>query len=731
MAVICLILFSLQTFSQDRQLLKGRVRDETGNGIESALLIFLPGGKASYSDSVGFFQLDKPAGARMLLVSAAGYKRDTVFPEGNFLEVTLHPAKVSNQEILVTGDRGPGQFKIRSAALEINIDRQELRKAACCNLSESFESSPMVDVSFPDPISGVRQIKMLGLGSQYTNYSIENQIIPNGVLGSSAAGLIPGPWLESIQVQKGSGPVSSGYSGLGGQINSAYLKSDTSSKTESNVFASTMGRAEGNLVSPLRRSTQGGTTLFLHGNYSALEMDQNQDGYRDLPVGHQANAMVRSNHALPENGTLKFAAHAYRDERAGGVLGYMAGSNPIKGEFGYHSLIKGLDLSGKAGKILKSDSYRSLGLQWAAGSRSNSQTAGGNMLSLDELFFSADPVFQADIGRRGSGIKAGLTIAGRQRKEHLEQIKWGQTFHYHIAEKRAGGFLEFTAVPSAGLLLVAGSRLDWHNFYGWRHSPRLHLRYEASDGLILRINAGQAWQDPEIFAHNLPFFSSGRKLILTESDSRLPYGIRSEKGRSLGFSGTYSYRLLPGKGNVTLDAFISQLENQVLADPEEAGFLRIYNASGKTQSSSFAAQIDQKFSRIVSVRMAYRFTETRSEYMRGRLAAPLQSFHRFFVHTDIQPVPGLKLNTTFQFHGKKRIYGSNNMSPDFITAHFQISKVWKKFLETALGIENLTGYRQQELIVFKENPGSEYFDAARIWGPSVGAMLYFNLRFSY
>ena len=59
----------------------------------------------------------------------------------------------------------------------INVNSEELLKAACCNLSESFETNPSVDVNHNDAITGTKQIEMLGLKSPYILITEEN--IPN------------------------------------------------------------------------------------------------------------------------------------------------------------------------------------------------------------------------------------------------------------------------------------------------------------------------------------------------------------------------------------------------------------------------------------------------------------------------------------------------------------------------------------------------------------------------
>ena len=54
------------------------------------------------------------------------------------------------------------------------VTSKELLKAACCNLAESFETNPTIDVNFSDALTGTKQIKMLGLTSPYIFISKEN-----------------------------------------------------------------------------------------------------------------------------------------------------------------------------------------------------------------------------------------------------------------------------------------------------------------------------------------------------------------------------------------------------------------------------------------------------------------------------------------------------------------------------------------------------------------------------
>ena len=161
------LVLPLLVHSQDH--VSGKVQDAQGRPVENALLLFSPGGQPVYSDSAGFFQMNRPEKADFLLVSATGFRRDTIRGKMKFFEIILKQPTGAMQEILISEQRSPGQLDYRKAGLSISIDRQEMRKAACCNLSESFETS-LVDVSFPDPVSGIRHIQMLGLSKEFPEF---------------------------------------------------------------------------------------------------------------------------------------------------------------------------------------------------------------------------------------------------------------------------------------------------------------------------------------------------------------------------------------------------------------------------------------------------------------------------------------------------------------------------------------------------------------------------------
>ncbi len=72
-------------------------------------------------------------------------------------------------------DRDPGVSLSKKAILSQElISEVELRKAACCDLSESFETNASISASFTDAVTGTRQIRLLGLEGPYALYTRGN-----------------------------------------------------------------------------------------------------------------------------------------------------------------------------------------------------------------------------------------------------------------------------------------------------------------------------------------------------------------------------------------------------------------------------------------------------------------------------------------------------------------------------------------------------------------------------
>ena len=232
------------------------------------------------------------------------------------------------------------------------INSSELRRAACCNLSESFETNPSVDVSYSDAATGAKQIKLLGLSGLYVQLMTEQ--VPNlkGIATPYGLGYIPGPFMESIQITKGAGSVVNGYEAITGQINVEYKKPQNADKLSANLFLSDAGKVELNADAAIKLNESLHTGILLHASDELLKQDRNNDNFYDMPMIRQFNGINRWYY---RNGGLisQLLLHGIYERRMGGQL---------EGSYNIDIETKRYDAFWKNGYIFDNDRDMSVGL---------------------------------------------------------------------------------------------------------------------------------------------------------------------------------------------------------------------------------------------------------------------------------------------------------------------------------------------------------------------------------
>ena len=208
---ILLFLQASLSFSQVSGRLMGSLEDR--NEILVGANLFWQGTQTgATTDANGYFSLENPERyPATLIVSYVGYKSDTIElagPNSN-LNIELKPSgQLSTVE--VKGKLEATRLSIHSEFHQETLTTKELQKAACCNVSESFETNASIDLSIGDAISGAKRIQMLGLDGKYTQIQFENIPLARGLVANTGLNFIPGTWVESIQVTKGTGSVING-----------------------------------------------------------------------------------------------------------------------------------------------------------------------------------------------------------------------------------------------------------------------------------------------------------------------------------------------------------------------------------------------------------------------------------------------------------------------------------------------------------------------------------------
>jgi len=368
--ILLISLCGLYLNAQDT--LEGRVLTKNGNDtipLIGASIYWMNSDTGTVSHEDGKFSLPYLNTNEKLIISYLGYKPDTLSLDKNrFLTRFLEEITVGAlDEITLTQRRKAIQKSYFEAQNVVTVNSAELLKAACCNLSESFETNPSIDVNFSDALTGTKQIRMLGLTSPYLLITEENIPMVRGASQAYGLSFTPGTWIESIQITKGTGSVVNGFESIAGQINTEIKKPFSDVPLFFNLFTSANGRQEVNLQGNWKINEAWSSGLFVHGNQRIQEMDRNRDAFLDVPLVKQYNVLNRWQFINAEKGWVGFGSiRLMEDDKQLGALGFNPAQDRGKTNiWGSEIKTNRADASLKIGYVFPEFSYRSFGFQSA------------------------------------------------------------------------------------------------------------------------------------------------------------------------------------------------------------------------------------------------------------------------------------------------------------------------------------------------------------------------------
>ena len=725
-----------QTIQPAVSIVRGSV-GETVNGkrvpLIGATVLWAGTSMGTVTDSVGRFKIPIQPIVSQLVVSYVGYQSDTLVITDPAAEaaVTLWAdsptAGRTLQEVTVSGS--PGQIDRLNPIQTEFISQRTLAKAACCNLSESFETNASVSVSYADAVTGARQIQFLGLGGQYVQTNVENIPTVRGLATAFGLNYIPGTWITSIDVGKGAGSVVNGYESMSGQMNIELQKPDSPDRLFLNGYVNSFGRVEGNVNWSKPMGKKWSVGVLGHASTLRTEIDQNHDGFRDLPLYTQLNAINRYKYST-DRFMAQFGVKVLYDDRDGGQLSSFGQSR-----YKFGNTTKRLEFFSKTAKLYPDQPYKGLGLILNALNHEQMALFGFRPYAGRQRTVYANLIYQSIIGNTNHAYKAGISYLLDDYQEQLGALQTSRT------ESVPGVFAEYTYTYPEKLTVVLGGRFDYHNLFGPQWTPRAHLKYTLSPNLSLRASAGRGFRVPNYLGENFGLFVSSRAII---NEAQL----RPELSWNYGGSLTNDFTLLGKRASLVLDYHRTDFQNQLFVDIEHPREIHFHNLYGKSFANSFQAELNYQPVRRMDIKVAYRLFDVRQSMSvpsGDTLLLPRMMISRDRLLLNVGyalPYDKWKFDATLQWNGPRRIpylrtdagtdYATvpREFSPGYYNLNAQVSRAFRSGFELYVGGENLTGFRQANPIVVANDPFGVDFDAgSRVWGPITGRMVYMGFRF--
>lgn len=646
------------------------------------------------------------------------------------------PGDFTIEEITVV-QRKKGTVKSRVEALNTEkITGAELCRAACCNLSEAFETNASVDVAYSDAATGAKQIRLLGLSGTYVQLIQENTPAVRGLAQNFGLEYIPGPWMSSIQVSKGTSSVINGYEATSGQINVELLKPQTQNPLSVNLMLNSELMAEANIMGgwqiPLKKSSLY-TGIMAHYAQNFMAMDDNHDSFVDMPKMQNANFANRWFYKHDSYTFQAFVRGLY-DRRMAGQLADTI-TNPYRIDLNTWR-VEGFM---KNGYVYDEESGSSVAVITAVSYHDLHNSYGLRQWKANQLNAYLNALWQGNWEGGGEidndhRLSAGLSVNYDKYGEGLSVTGEGGPVNLDRWEVTPGLFAEYSYKYAESLSLIAGVRADYSTRYGFFFTPRANVRYTPFEWWTLRASAGMGYRSPNAIADNAFLLPSSRVLHMTSD-------IRQEQAVNTGMSTTFYIPLGSKELQLSGEYYYTHFINSLIVDMDrDPHAVYLYNQTDVPGARSFAhcAQVEANIEvlRGWTWTAAFRWTDVEQTTFNAAKECyelrPKALTNRFkgIVSTSYQtPLKKWQFDVTAQFNGISRV-------PDGFEQPFtwypqlmaQITKYWRT-CSLYVGAENMTNFKQEHPIQDSFHPYGPDFDASMVCGPTTGWKVYVGFRY--
>ena len=705
---------AITSFSQ----IRGVVRDQSGNAMFGANIIWKGTNIGTSTDENGNFTLERKSDINTIVVSYVGYDNDTISCEGlDFVEITLS-GEVTLDNVVVKATR-PGVMKAKGAQNIDVIGGAELCRAACCNLGESFSNNPSVDVEYSDAATGAKQIKLLGLSGGYVQMLTENVPAFRGAAAPFSLGYIPGTWMQSIQVSKGAATVKNGYESITGQINVEYLKPQLDEELDVNLFLDSHLKFETNVEGNIHLNDALSTGLLAHYENMWMEHDGNDDGFMDMPKVQQYDFMNRwmfkKNHYV-----MQAYVKALKEDRKGGQVEDAHNHMKIADNQLYRINIESERYEGvlKNAYIFDEVHNTNVALILSGSLHKMNSLYGLKTYDVNNNNAYAQLMFETEFTSNHS-ISTGLSF-----NHDCFDERWTLIPNLIKApdENIGGAYAQYTFNYDERLVFMAGVRGDYSDLYGSFFTPRAHVKWVVSELLKLRFSAGKGYRTPRPMLDNHTLLASSRDIILDNN-------LKQEEAWNYGATATLDIDILEKCLLINLEYYYTNFENQVVTDIDsDKHQVHFSNLDGISYSHTFQIDATYPFFEGFSLLGAFRYNEVKTTINGVLREKPLTSRYKgLMTATYKTPLEIWQFDVTMQLNGDGRLPDGFGTFDAYPILNAQILR-WFRWGNIYIGAENITNFKQKNPIIGYDNPWGENFDATMIYGPIDGIMFYGGIK---
>ncbi len=716
----CHVLFSLA------QGIQGTVMDSKHKALEGVSLSWIGTNISSVSDQKGKFTLDSNAIIdKRIVVRMLGYQTDTLtnFKSGSMVHLR---SVVVLKGADVNFDNSGTMISVKPLKTEI-ISSKELKKAACCNLGESFETNATVDVTYKDALTGSKELQVLGLSGSYVQILTENAPQISGLGLTYGLNGIPGTQIESINIVKGPGSVIFGPESISGMINVDLKDPEKTDTWFINGYVDENLRSEINVDRAIKLNNDISTFLSLHVDDFSRKVDENGDNFLDMPMLRNVNFLNKWKYNNKRGWMSQLSYKVLFEERMTGQTTFdYDRSYADMSAWGQKIRINRYEAYGRTGYVLPTARYQSIGLQYSFVSHSQNGFYGIRSYDAQQNLFNARLIYSTELGKNHT-LNLGTSIKLENINEQFD------TLNLDRQENTPGFFIEDTYKLNARLTAVIGYRIDYMNNTFFQ-SPRANIKYSITDKTDIRASIGSGVRMPHVLAENPAFLVSSRPLNIANNllpEQALNYGINLQ----------HEFVLAYKKGSIGVDVYRTEFKNRLRIDLDtDPLIMYAYNLKNGSYSNSIQIEFQYKIFKTVDFKFAYKYLDVQTKFNGSYLRDPYIAQNRYLTTLSYESFDKKwRANIGVNVVGTKRLpkthphFGTENLplqSPQYTIVNTQLTRRFKSW-EWYIGAENLFDFKQMQHILGSDDPYGPYFDASYVWGPMDGRRAYMGFRYTF
>lgn len=694
--------------------------------------------------------------------------------DGQVIDTTgIYGERADSLDAAVFVSRQAGNYLSKGKEIRTEvISAAGLCKMACCNLAESFENSASVTVGYSDAVTGARQIRLLGLSGVYTQMLDETRPVMRGLSAPFGLSYVPGQWLESIQIAKGSSSVINGVECMTGQINMEHRKPTDEKPLFLNAAVMSDTKMDFNIASSLQMGYKWSTVILGHVSGNIASHDMNHDGFLDDPKMLQFNLSNRWLYQADNGVQVRFGVRALQDKRIGGQVLTDGNGKKVLYDKDTFSMTPADKTDPWGSDILN----RSINGYLKVGVPLNESNSQNIAFIADYSYQDMDSYFGATKYLAGQHSAFGnLLYQNEINESHKFTVGLNGTFDRYDEDFRrivaaapeqakagftnlanAGLFGEYTFHAGDKFSAIAGLRGDWFVHDGFKVSPRVTLKYMPIDEIVIRANGGRGLRYSTPLVDNIGVFSTGKEFT-GDYDRHILEDAWT-------FGGNITYYMPFGASSNTylsFDYFRTQFAQQMVVDYErDPAKIDFYALDGK-RSFTDNFQLDFSVDPVerFNITATFRYTNAKIEFAGRGVPVEKPMTSRFKGVLNLQYATNLNkwiFDFTASVNGSCRVYDfmwkdskgnvlvdgkgkplyKNGRTPVYPLLYAQVTRRFKGW-DVYIGAENLTNFRQKDVVLgsLKDadgfvDPRQASFDASCIWGPLMGIKAHIGFRFT-